>query len=211
LSYYIISLLLGYLLGSFPTAYFLVKQKARIDIREAGSGNIGARNALEVSGSKIVGLIVLVLDLVKGSAAVILSLLFISNEFWVIACGSIGAILGHNYSVWMKFKGGRGLATTAGVMILLGWMYVVIWLILYFVAQQFSKHVHLSNVIASLLSPFIVWLLPEPILKSMLFFSHKASDVIIICAIFSFMIVLRHIEPMIELIISNKNIFSHGN
>jgi len=207
LSYYIISLLLGYLLGSFPTAYFLVKQKAQIDIREAGSGNIGARNALEVSGSKIVGFIVLVLDLVKGSAAVILSLLFVDSEFWVIACGGMGAVLGHNFSVWMKFKGGRGLATTAGVMILLGWMYVVIWLILYFVTQLFSKHVHLSSIVASLLSPLIVLLMPEPILKSMLFFSHKASDIIMICAIFSFMIVLRHIEPMNELIYSNKKKF----
>ena len=203
---YIISLFLGYLLGSFPTAYILVTQKDQIDIRQAGSGNIGARNAMEVSGSKLVGLIVLIVDVIKGSGAVILSSQLLNNDFWVIACGGIGAVLGHNYSIWMRFKGGRGLATTAGVMILLGWIYILIWLILYFIAQQFSKHIHLSSVVASILGPFVVFLIPEPIMKSILFYSHKSSDVIMICVIFSFIIVLSHIEPMKELIYSKKKI-----
>jgi glycerol-3-phosphate acyltransferase PlsY len=201
---YTISLLLGYLLGSFPTAYILVTQKDQIDIRQAGSGNIGARNAMEVSGSKLVGLIVLIVDVIKGSGAVILSSQLLDYNFWMMASGGIGAVIGHNYSIWMRFKGGRGLATTAGVMILLGWIYILIWLILYFIAQQFSKHIHLSSVVASILGPFVLFLIPEPILKSMLFFSHRASDVIIIGTIFSFMILLRHIESMKKLLFETK-------
>ncbi|MBI3194786.1 MAG: glycerol-3-phosphate acyltransferase, partial [Ignavibacteriae bacterium] len=70
---YIISVLLGYLLGSFPTAYLFVKQATRLDIRESGSKNVGAMNAFEVSNSKLTGTLVLLVDIVKGTLAVILS------------------------------------------------------------------------------------------------------------------------------------------
>ena len=203
---YLISVLLGYVVGSFPTAYIFVKLNSKTDIRQAGSRNIGARNAFEVSGSKIIGLIVLLIDVLKGTGAVLLSFLFFGNEFWIVAAGGIGAIMGHNFSPWMKFKGGRGLATTAGVMLLMGWIYIVIWLILYFAMQQFIKQVHLSSVVASVLSPIIILLIPEPLFTSVIFIPHRLSDVFWICMISSFIIIIRHIEPIKELIYPNTKI-----
>ena len=203
---YLVSALLGYLVGSFPTAYIFVKLNSQIDIRQAGSGNVGARNAFDVSGSKIVGLVVLLIDVLKGTGAVLLSLLFFGNEFWIIASGGIGAIMGHNFSLWMKFKGGKGLATTSGVMLLLGWMYIVIWLVLYFIMQQFIKHVHLSSVIASVLSPIFLIIIPERWMTAVLFFPHRFSDVFWMCVISSFIIIIRHIEPIKEFIHLNNKI-----
>jgi acyl phosphate:glycerol-3-phosphate acyltransferase len=191
-----IGFILGYLIGSFPTAYLVVKKKAMLDIRNVGSGNIGARNALEVTGSKLVGIIVLLVDFIKGTGSVALAGLLFGSEFWVLGIAGVGAVLGHNFSPWVKFKGGRGLATTAGVMIILGWMFIVIWLAIYFFSQAIVKQVHISSIIASLVSPFILLLIPEHFAGTVLFIESRIVDVFTLSAMFSAVILIRHIGPM---------------
>ncbi len=108
--------LLGYLLGSIPTAFLLVRWKSRVDIRTSGSGNVGTLNSYQVSGSKVVGFIVLVADFLKGFFAVWGTTALLGSSFEATATAGVGSVLGHNFPFWLRFHGGRGLATAAGVM-----------------------------------------------------------------------------------------------
>lgn len=120
--------ILGYLLGSIPFGLLLARAAGKGDIRSIGSGNIGATNVLR-TGSKGLAAAVLALDLAKGLIAV-----FLAWRFWpeVAGFGALGAVLGHCFPVWLRFKGGKGVATTAGVCFGLWWpvglAYAVVWL-----------------------------------------------------------------------------------
>ena len=141
--------LISYLLGSIPFSYIIAKKFAKIDISREGSQNIGARNALEVTKNKWIGLTSLILDFSKGLIAVFIGLLF--NK--IIDYGLIGAIfavLGHNYSIFMNFKGGRGLATSAGAMIFIAPLSIFVWIAIYFIANVFSSNIHIRSVIATI-------------------------------------------------------------
>ncbi|MES2202216.1 MAG: glycerol-3-phosphate acyltransferase, partial [candidate division FCPU426 bacterium] len=104
-----------YLLGALPTGYLAGRALRGIDIRKEGSGNMGATNVFRVLG-KGPGIAVLLIDVAKGAAAVALlpRLIALPAEGWVLA-GGLAAVLGHNYTVFLNFKGGKGVATSAGV------------------------------------------------------------------------------------------------
>jgi glycerol-3-phosphate acyltransferase PlsY len=110
---YILSALGGYVLGSIPLGYLLVKHRARVDIRTSGSGNVGAYNAGVVTGSTMLGITVGILDGSKGLAAV-LGAWFVFGSFWPAAIALLASVLGHIAPVWLRWKGGRGLATACG-------------------------------------------------------------------------------------------------
>lgn len=105
--------LLGYLLGSVPTGYVVVKAIKGIDIRTYGSGNIGATNAGRLLGKQF-AIGIAIFDMLKGGIAVLAASLFTSSDT-VLAITGVMAVLGHNYPVWLRFKGGKGVATTFGV------------------------------------------------------------------------------------------------
>ena len=125
---WLLALLLGYALGSVPFGLLLAKAAGKGDIRQVGSGNIGATNVLR-TGSKGLAAGVLLLDLGKGFLAV-----WLAARWWpeAAAFGALGAVLGHCFPVWLKFKGGKGVATAAGVCFGLGWpiglAYAAVWL-----------------------------------------------------------------------------------
>lgn len=123
-----LALLLGYALGSIPFGLLLAKAAGKGDIRQIGSGNIGATNVLR-TGSKGLAAAVLLLDAAKGFLSVWLAWRWFPD---VAGFAALGAVLGHCFPVWLKFKGGKGVATTAGVCFGLGWpiglAYAVIWL-----------------------------------------------------------------------------------
>jgi glycerol-3-phosphate acyltransferase PlsY len=153
--------LLGYLIGSVPSAFLLVHWKSKVDIREVGSGNVGTLNSLEVTGSRWVGATVLFLDLVKGMIAVWVVSVVWAGGFWVGAAGGLGAVSGHNFPVWLRFRGGRGLATAAGVMFVVSWIFVPVWLGIWLVAFLLLREVNLGNAVACLLCMAAVLFLPE--------------------------------------------------
>jgi acyl phosphate:glycerol-3-phosphate acyltransferase len=155
---YIAIALLGYLLGSFPTGYLAGRLRG-VDIRTVGSGNIGATNAFRILG-KPAGTIVLAIDALKGLGACrAVPLLFSSapSENMRII-GGLAAILGHNYTCWLRFKGGKGIATSAGV--LLGWLpaclaiILGVWLLVFAV----SRYVSLASIAAAGALPLAAWL-----------------------------------------------------
>ena len=158
---YILSLLVGYAVGSFPSAYVLVQWKSRVDIRTSGSGNVGTMNTFDVTGSKSLSIAVLLLDLLKGILAVLLARFLIDRAPWVESAAGIGAVLGHNYPVWLKFHGGRGLAAAAGVFAVIGWVFVPVWCLFWGLTYAPSKDIHTANVIATIVAPVVVWLVPD--------------------------------------------------
>ena len=146
----------GYLLGSIPFGYLICKAKG-IDIRKVGSGNIGVTNVIRALGLKW-GALVGALDILKGVIPVCLAIDLLSFD-WQIASVAITPVLGHIFPVWLKFKGGKGVATTLGVLfVLLGWkiflILITVWLLVLFVFQIMS----FTNLLMASLFPMVFWL-----------------------------------------------------
>jgi len=160
---YIIVALAAYLLGSIPTGFLVARAKG-IDIQKVGSGNIGATNSMRVLG-KPAGIFVLVMDLLKGFAAVawltVLVLKIFNGtttdlETLKIVAG-IFVVLGHNYPCWLKFKGGKGIATTAGVYLALAPLALGIALVVFILTVLLTRFVSLGSIVAAVALPIAVW------------------------------------------------------
>ncbi|MCM8557086.1 glycerol-3-phosphate 1-O-acyltransferase PlsY [Sphingomicrobium sediminis] len=135
-AYQFAPLLIGYLLGSIPFGIILVRLAGKGDLRATGSGNIGATNAVRAAG-KGIGALVLFLDLLKGVAAVLVARHFFPDNAELF--GATGALLGHLYPIWLKFRGGKGVATFFGILLALNWIYAAIafgaWLFFFLVTR----------------------------------------------------------------------------
>jgi acyl phosphate:glycerol-3-phosphate acyltransferase len=149
----------GYLLGSLPAAFLLVRWQSRVDLRTAGSGNVGALNSFEVTRSRLVGVSVLVIDLVKGVAAVLAGRWIGGDASLPAMAAALAAVAGHNFPVWLRFRGGRGLATAAGAALLLMWGLVPLWCVLWAIAFSAIRSVNPASAVACVVSPAIVFLL----------------------------------------------------
>ena len=142
-------LFISYLIGSIPFGFLLTKIFLKKDIREIGSGNIGATNALR-TGNKLIGYSTLILDISK---AVILLLIIKFNFSEYLLLSSIAVFLGHVFPVWLKFKGGKGVATYVGILFCINIYLAIIFIIVWFVVFVMSKYSSLASMVASLLVP----------------------------------------------------------
>ena len=149
---HLITAILGYLIGSLPTAYLLLKYFKNIDIRLEGSKNVGTLNSLRVSQSRFIAASVLLIDFSKGFLSVWIAWQIFGETFLTGAVALFFAVLGHCYSVWINFRGGRGLATTGGGGILVAFPVIVLWIIFWVIAFLFRKNIHFSSVLASILT-----------------------------------------------------------
>jgi acyl phosphate:glycerol-3-phosphate acyltransferase len=173
------ALVFGYLLGSIPFGVIFTRMAGLGDIRQVGSGNIGATNVLR-TGRKELAAATLVGDALKGTAAVLLVAFWWGPQLATIA--ALGAFMGHLFPVWLGFKGGKGVATFIGVLIglkpLAALIFVALWLGLAFTTRYSS----LSALVASAASPVVLWLLGEPgmaamavILVALLWWKHSEN------------------------------------
>ena len=142
-------LLISYLIGSIPFGFLLTKIFLKKDIREIGSGNIVATNALR-TGNKLIGYSTLVLDIGK---AVTLLIIIKFNFSEYLFTSSIAVFLGHVFPIWLKFKGGKGVATYVGILFCINFYLAVIFIIVWFVVFIISKYSSLASMIASLFVP----------------------------------------------------------
>ncbi len=179
----------AYLLGSIPTGYLVARVKG-IDIRAVGSGNIGATNVFRILG-KPAGILVLVGDGLKGFAACSWLADFVVQPFAVapdkIEClkivAGICAVLGHNYTCWLKFKGGKGIATSAGVFFALAPLAAGIALGTWIVVFALSRYVSVASIVAAAALPVAVWLTKDSLflgivttaLGLLAIFKHKSN------------------------------------
>jgi len=182
---YILAAVLGYFTGSIPTGFLLAKARG-IDIRSVGSGNIGATNVSRYLG-KSAGILVLLADALKGWLAVVLLGALISMWFdagpetaareWIRICAGVGAVLGHNFTCWLHFKGGKGIATSAGVLLALVPLPLLIIFAVFVVVFALSRYVSLASISASAALPFACWITGQ---SSMLVLSTAAMSVLAI-------------------------------
>jgi glycerol-3-phosphate acyltransferase PlsY len=150
---YIIVSLAAYLMGSIPFGLILTKIFLKKDIREIGSGNIGATNVLR-TGKKSVGYLTLTLDILKA----VIPVLFIKiNHPDLIQISALSVFIGHVFPIWMKFKGGKGVATYLGILFCinfnLGIVFIISWLIIFFV----SRYSSLGSILSSLIIPIFIF------------------------------------------------------
>ncbi|WP_315833339.1 glycerol-3-phosphate 1-O-acyltransferase PlsY [Bradyrhizobium prioriisuperbiae] len=148
------ALVLGYLLGSIPFGLLLTKLAGTGDVRAIGSGNIGATNVLR-TGRKDLAALTLIGDMLKGTAAVIIAGLIAGPQAAMVA--ALGAFLGHLFPVWLKFKGGKGVATYIGVLLGLFWPAAVGFCIIWLATAFASRYSSLSALVASAVTPISLW------------------------------------------------------
>ena len=161
---YLIVGITSYLMGSIPFGFILTKIFLKKDIREIGSGNIGATNALR-TGNKLVGYSTLILDIVKA----IIPVIYVKMNYpELIYIASLCAFLGHVFPIWLKFNGGKGVATYVGILfsinILLGLIFVISWGVIFLI----SRYSSLSSIIGSLSVPLYLFITNEK--SSVIFF-----------------------------------------
>ena len=197
---YLISCLIGYLLGSIPTAFIILKKAKGIDITTSGTGNVGAMNSYEVSNSKTLGILVFIIDFIKGVLSVVIILLFLQSSFVLAGMSLVFAIFSHCFNPWLKFKGGRGLATAAGGTLIISQILLVIWIITWLLAYFIKKDILLANILATLFSfittlifykQVIVYAYPQPI---------TVNELILFTSALLLIIFIKHIEPLKEII-----------
>jgi glycerol-3-phosphate acyltransferase PlsY len=194
----VLSGVLGYLIGSIPTAFLLVRWKSNVDIRSEGSGNVGALNSFQVTRSKLVGAGVLLLDLLKGVSAVQLGSVLIGHHFALHAIAGVAAVAGHNFPIWLRFKGGRGLATAAGVMLVIAWPLIPIWGLLWVVGHALTKRVNMGNVIACVTEMIGVLVAPAGVLNVLVGPASAPVEFRTFGFVLFSIILVRHIKPFRE-------------
>jgi glycerol-3-phosphate acyltransferase PlsY len=156
----ILGCLLSYLIGSIPTGLILGKLLWGVDLREHGSHNIGATNAWRTLG-KGPGIIIFLLDFLKGVIGVALGMYFAGTPLMMVL-GGIMAIVGHSWSILLKFKGGKGVATGLGVIVMLMPSTALMVFLIWFVIVLITKYVSLGSIVAAACVPLFAWLFNQP-------------------------------------------------
>ena len=175
---YLVIGIVSYLMGSIPFGLILTKLFLNKDIREIGSGNIGATNALR-TGNKLIGYSTLILDIVKA----IIPVIYVKFNYPdIIYIASLCAFLGHVFPIWLKFKGGKGVATYVGILfsinIILGFIFVASWVLIFLL----SKYSSLSSIIGSISVPIYILITGQindaiffAIMFILIFFTHREN------------------------------------
>ena len=177
------STLLAYLIGGLPFGYWFVRLISGKDIRTMGSGNIGATNVHRTAGGKA-GVIVLLLDILKGFVAIFLAAYLTHNDSVGVALTAVAVMLGHCYPVFLRFKGGKAVACFIGVFLYLAPLALLAITVVFLATVALSKHISLGSIIGAALFPFALWLIytpSQPILlaaivsAALIIFRHKAN------------------------------------
>ena len=178
-AFLLVALLLGYLLGSIPFGLILTKLAGTQDLRSIGSGNIGATNVLR-TGRKGLAAATLICDMLKGTAAVVISGYYGGPNAAMLA--ALGAFLGHLFPVWLNFKGGKGVAVYIGVLIGLFWPAAVVFCVLWLATVATSRYSSLAALVASFITPIFLWWFGHLALASLsavltllLFYMHREN------------------------------------
>ena len=170
--------IISYLMGSIPFGFILTKIFLKKDIREIGSGNIGATNALR-TGNKTIGYSTLVLDILKAVAPVIYVKIFYQDFLYI---ASLCAFLGHVFPIWLKFKGGKGVATYVGILFSINIYFGIIFAISWFITFFISKYSSLSSLVGAASIPIYLLILGQfdqgfffTIMFVLIFFTHREN------------------------------------
>jgi glycerol-3-phosphate acyltransferase PlsY len=154
-------MVVAYLLGAIPFGYLLVKLKTGADVRSAGSGNIGATNVLRTTG-RAAGIATLLLDIAKGYLAVWIAALLTAHDPLWMAAAALAVMAGHAYPVFLKFKGGKAVASFVGAFLYITPVAIGATLVVFVVAVAWTHYISMGSIIGAGTFPLAVWLLEKP-------------------------------------------------
>ena len=189
-------LIIAYLLGAIPFGYIMVKRAHGTDIRSVGSGNIGATNVYRKS--RAAGIATLILDGAKGYAAVLMAAWLTHDIRWQ-AMAAVAAILGHMFTVFLSFKGGKGVATACGAYLALSPVAVGLTLLIFVAVAALTRYVSLGSVVAAISFPLLVYLRGDPI------------AILVTATIGAILIVAKHHKNIHRLLSGTENKFALGS
>ncbi len=188
----IFTAIISYLIGSFPTAYVFGKKKINDDIREVGTKNMGALNVFHSIG-KFYGFLTFLIDAIKGALPILIAFRLQFNQWWAGVCGLM-AIIGHNWSIYLKFKGGKGGSTSMGMIAMLFPAELPLSLIVFSIIYLLSRNVSLCLGFCFGLLPLITYLYSEPV------------TLIVISALIPTIALIRIIPAIIDMVkLSNRS------
>ena len=202
---YFISLAIGYLIGSFPTAFLILKMSRGLDITQTGSGNVGALNSFRVTKSKRIFLLVLIIDFLKGFLSVMLTILLFGPEFIFPMLSIIAAVFSHCYSPWLNLKGGKGLATATGGTLGLSVPIIIIWIFMWGVLYQFKRDINFASVYASIMTALSSVFGFSLMNKFSYFHAHSNFEFGFLVTIVMLIIISKHSSPLKERLMKKIN------
>jgi glycerol-3-phosphate acyltransferase PlsY len=188
----IIYLLLAYLCGAIPFGYIIAKVFKHVDIRTIGSGNPGATNVYRTI-SKPLGVLTLVLDLLKGFIPVYLTMLLNPDSVWLIIAVAFVTIIGHVFTVFLNFKGGKGVATGCGVFLALNPLAILICFLVFVLFLVLFRYVSFASIMAAATLPIS------------LYFLNSMAEIVIFASIISILVIVRHISNIKRLLNGTEN------
>ncbi len=204
----ILAIFLGYLIGNIQMAHIVSKYIAKVDIRKMGSGNVGATNVIRVLGAKY-GIPVLIFDIFKGILACIVATTIITGDrsllfdlstgvegYTISAYGALGAVLGHNFPAVLKFKGGKGAATTLGFVIYINWILGISVFISGIILAKFTKYVSISSILFLSITTPIFWVLGY------------SQEIVLVSAVLSILTIYQHRTNILRLLNGTEKKFS---
>ena len=197
---YLLIFAMAYLLGSISFSYIFIKKFHNKDLRNEGSGNLGMLNSYEASKDKVLTFAILMLDMTKAIYCIALvNLLFYESYLIGTIIAGIGIILGHNWNIFLRFRGGRGLAPAAGISIVVNFYPLIIWLASWTISKAFTKNIHISNCISSILTIAILWISPSDLIFSFDSWENITPDALrILFTAINILIILSHYKVLIE-------------
>lgn len=194
----VLLLLAAYLIGGIPFGYLLVRLTTGADVRGMGSGNIGATNVLRTTG-RLAGVVTLVLDIVKGWVAVWLMGYFTKQDPLWLSLAAIAVILGHAYSIFLKFQGGKAVASFVGAFLYLTPLTLAATAVLFIAAVWYTRYISFGSIAGAALFPLGVWLI-----------EHPAVPVLAASIVGGFFIIWRHQSNWLRLRAGTENVFTFG-
>jgi acyl phosphate:glycerol-3-phosphate acyltransferase len=199
---YIIIMFVSYLIGTIPFAFIMIKILHGKDIRNEGTGNVGAMNSYDITGKKWIGISVMLLDLLKGVAAVWIARLMTNNDMLATGIAAFFVVMGHNYNVFLGMKGGRGLASAAGAALMINPILIFLWGIMYLTGfYAVKRDVHVGSSIATVALPIFLFSTPDRLVEmtSMIPIPSMLGFKLMMIP-FAFLILTRHVKPLMDLI-----------
>jgi len=160
----------SYFLGAIPFSFFFAKLFSGVDVRKEGSSNVGATNVLVTTGKKRAAFFSVLFDLAKGFSAVFFARTFFGSDLFVLFAGFF-VVLGHDFSLYLGFKGGKGVATSSGVFIAINPLVFFVSLLIYFFGLIFTRYLILSTLISLFASPILFFLFGDSFVLSFMAFS----------------------------------------
>jgi acyl phosphate:glycerol-3-phosphate acyltransferase len=174
----VLSLLVGYSLGSMPLGYLIARQVKGVDLRRVGSGNVGATNAYRTGGLAL-ALAVIAIDVAKGAGSVLLAMRVTTHTLAPVTAG-LGAVIGHIYPIWLGFRGGKGVATACGVFSALAPVATTAAALVFVAIVWITRYVSLGSVVATAALPPLAWVTDAP------------STVVAASLLTALVVILRH-------------------